>query len=109
MSEEKNVVIETKDEQKCFCQREGFRKFLIIALGTFVGVYTALCLFTALHRPPFMPPAGFNGAYRGGCPCKMIHHHQHHINKAPKFEKADFQKPEKGVKNPAPFEAETDD
>ena len=44
MNEEKNV--ETK-ECNCFCKSEGFRKFLIVALGTFVGVYFALSLFTA--------------------------------------------------------------
>ena len=52
MSEE-NKIVEVK--QECFCQSKGFRKFLTTALGTFVGVYCALSLFAALHKPP-MPP-----------------------------------------------------
>ncbi|MBR2069084.1 MAG: hypothetical protein IJ877_04895 [Candidatus Gastranaerophilales bacterium] len=61
MSEEK--IIEEK-ECKCFCKSEGFRNFLVTALGTFVGVYMALSLFGAIHKPP-MP-----------CHCMMKHHHQ---------------------------------
>ena len=66
MSEEK--IIETK-ECKCFCKSEGFRNFLITALGTFVGVYFALSLFTAIHKPPMpcymkiMPPVQMQGHY----------------------------------------------
>lgn len=111
MSEEQNTVIETKKEHQCFCQSKGFRKFLVTALGTFVGVYAALSLFAALHRPPMMlpQPFGFQGGMRNGCPCKMIHHHQHHMNKAQKFSKEEFQRREKGHNNPAPFEADRED
>lgn len=109
MTEEQKVTIETKEEQKCFCQSKGFRKFLTIALGTFVGVYAALSLFTALHRPPMMPPFAFGqyGGMRNGCPCKMIHH-QHHLDKIQKFDRADFKRHDKGH-NPAPFAVEKDD
>lgn len=81
MSEEKIVETEKK-ECNCFCKSEGFRKFLVTALGTFVGVYMALALFSAIHKPP-MP-----------CPCQFMHpapmqtygHFKHH---------GDFKKPDK--------------
>lgn len=105
MSDEQNVRIETKEEHKCFCQSKGFRKFIVIALGTFVGVYSALCLFTALHRPPMMPPQ-FGMA--PGCPCmrQMIHKHHHHFDKGGNFEKRDNKRFEKEQNQPAPFQAE---
>jgi len=71
MSNEEKIVIESKDE-KCFCKSKGFRKFLTIALGTFVGVYCALSLFTALHKPPMMPMR-YMGFRPAPCPC-MYHH-----------------------------------
>ena len=88
---------ETK-ECNCFCRSEGFRKFLIVALGTFVGVYFALSLFTALHRPPVMPPPypmqyGFHGPMNV-CPVKGFQHH--HFDKMNKHLKGDFQKPNPG-------------
>ena len=54
MTEEMN---EKKEEKKCncICCSEGFRDFLKIALGSFVGVFLALSLFAALHKPPVMP------------------------------------------------------
>ena len=77
MSEE--IKIEEEKKCNCFCQSKGFRKFLTIALGTFVGVYTALCLFTAIHKPPmpvFMPAP---------CPCQQMMHRpnfeHHHFNR----------------------------
>jgi len=55
---EENLTQEVKEtECKCFCKSEGVKKFVIVALGTFVGVYAALSLFAAVHRPP-MPPCG---------------------------------------------------
>ena len=55
MTEE--IKTEVKQEEcKCFCRSEGVKKFAIVALGTFVGVYSALCLFAALHRPPCPGP-----------------------------------------------------
>ena len=77
MNEEK--AIEEK-ECKCFCKSEGFRNFLITALGTFVGVYMALSLFTSIHKPPmpcpchFMNPMQMHGQF--GC-----HKGFHKINK----------------------------
>ena len=90
MSEEnKNVVIETK---KCFCESLLFKEFITKTLAVFVGVFCALSLFSALHRPK-MPP----------CPCiKMmkrppIHHMYHHrgpakFEKYTRMQKADFYK-----------------
>ena len=77
MAEEKNV--ENKEiKHECICHSKGFRKFLTIALGTFVGVYCALSLFAALHRPPMMPPCpcarDFGPRHAVQCPCKCQHH-----------------------------------
>ena len=111
MSDEVKITTETKEEHKCFCQSKGVRKFLVIALGTFVGVYAALCLFTALHRPP-MPPQGFGPGFGAPmppamqCPCR--YHHMHKFNKAFRGDRGDFRKFEKGDKHPAPFEARKD-
>lgn len=55
MSEEK--------ECKCFCKSEGFRKFIITAFGTFAGVYMALSLFSAIHKPPMPCPCHFGFNY----------------------------------------------
>ena len=100
MSDEVKVT-ETieKKECKCFCKSKEFKKFLVVALGTFVGAYCALSLFAALHRPPMMPPQGFH--HRNGCPCKMIKQH-HHFDKMQIPSKGNF----KGHKEaPAPFDA----
>ena len=75
-------------DEKCFCKSKGFKKFLTIALGTFVGVYCALCLFSALHKPPMImgPQGGFGGApIARPCPCKTMHHyHIKHNNLEPR-------------------------
>ena len=98
--------IKTTEEKTCFCQSKGFRKFLTIALGTFVGVYCALSLFAALHRPPMMPPMGPYGFHRGGCPMQMMHH-KHHFDKIGRPDRGDFQKKApKGIERKAPFEAQ---
>ena len=71
MTEEVNVTNEKK-ECNCICQSESFRKFLVVAAGTFVGVYCAMSLFFAIHKPPVpvFPP---QGAFHR-CPCVMMHH-----------------------------------
>ena len=51
MSEENKII----NENKCFCQSPFFKKFSAIALGTFVGGFCALSLFTTLNKPPMMP------------------------------------------------------
>ena len=61
MSDEiRNESQEVKKECKCLCHSEGFKRFLTVALGTFVGVYSALCLFALVHRPPCPPCFGPN-------------------------------------------------
>ena len=46
---------ETK-ECKCMVHCECFKKFLIVSFGSFIGVFFALCLFTAIHKPCCPPP-----------------------------------------------------
>ncbi len=82
---------ETKEmnNNECFCKSKGFRKFLIVTAGTFVGGFCAISLFAALHKPPMMPPqpfmghqpfmmqGGFYGPQHCNCPChkKMMKKH----------------------------------
>lgn len=70
-NENKNETVEIKHE--CWCQSKGFRKFLTIAGGTFVGVFCALSLFAALHKPP-MPPCPFGHAKMMRPPVHCHHH-----------------------------------
>lgn len=98
MSEENvNVTVSQDNQCQCFCKSKGFRKFLTIALGSFVGVYCALSLFCALHKPPMPmhPVGGFYGHHHmikhhgGDCPCKK---HMKKFIKEQKEFKADFEK-----------------
>jgi len=58
--EEKYEKAESEEKEcKCFCKSEGFRNFLTTTLGTFVGVYMALSLFSAIHKPPMPCQHGF--------------------------------------------------
>ena len=108
MSDE--IKTEEKNETKCFCQNKEFRKFLVIALGTFVGAYAALSLFAALHRPPMMPPCPYRMGHMQppiAAPCPY-NHHKHHFDKGFRGDKGEFQKVIKGQKNPAPFDNDRD-
>ena len=83
--------IEPIKNETCFCKSEGFKKFLVVSLGTFVGGFCAISLFAALHKPPMMPmmpmmPRHHMGMHHGGhhmmkhncdCPChkKMMKKH----------------------------------
>ncbi len=59
-------------EHDCICKSKGFRKFLVVALGSFVGVFCALCLFCALHKPPMMMgPYGMQPMF--GMPMAGVH------------------------------------
>jgi len=77
MTEE--IKYEHDHEHECFCKSKGFRKFLTVALGTFVGGFCAISLFCALHKPPMMMgPMGY-GQYgmfapyhNCNCPCHKI-------------------------------------
>ena len=80
MTEENNGVNyeENKVEKReCFCQSKWFRKFLTTALGTFVGVFCALSLFAALHKPP-MPPCPFGYGKMMRPPMHCHHYFNHH-------------------------------
>ena len=91
-------------ETKCFCQNKEFKKFIVIALGTFVGVYAALSLFAATHRPPMMPPCAGGFGMRPPMVMPCPYHHKHgHFDKQFK-DKAEFQKFIKEHKGQAPFE-----
>ena len=97
---------EEKNETKCICQHKGFRKFVVIALGTFVGVYCALSLFAAIHKPPMYTPCRFAGGYgmqppiAAPCPC---YHHRHHFDKFQKPDRGNFVKVIRAKQEPAPF------
>ena len=88
MTEEIKV---TEEKQTCLCQSKGFKKFLIVAGGSFVGVFLALSLFAALHKPP-MPPMPMNPYAFGGPGPQMVrpcHCHHHHFDKG---HRGDFHK-----------------
>lgn len=82
-----NCNVEIKEE-KCLCQSKWFKKFMIIALGSFVGVFLALSLFSALHNPPMMYP----GHYGCPCGCQMMMKHQqhHHFDRGERGPRGDF-------------------
>ena len=77
MTEENKIV---EEQCHCFCKSKGFRKFLIVASGSFVGVFLALSLFSALNKPPMPAPI----------PCPYGYHHMakphhnggHHFDRA---------------------------
>ena len=71
MSEE----IKTTEEKKCFCQSDFFKKFASIALGTFVGGFCAISLFSALNKPPMIPPMPM--MYGGGFHHQIMMNHKH--------------------------------
>ena len=73
MNEENRI--EVKEETcKCICKSEWFRKTLVIALGSFVGVFSALSLFAALHKPPVFKPIPYG--MKRPCQCQMYHFHK---------------------------------
>ncbi len=86
----------TECQHECFCKKR-FKDILVIAIGSFVGVYCALNLFCALHKPPFPPypmmmnPHGAMYAHPGAFK------HHHHFGVPGKF-KGDF-KAQKPVEN----------
>lgn len=84
MSEENKI-----ETHECICQKKGFRKFLIVASGTFVGAFLALSLFAALNKPPIPMPIP--------CPCQYqqtMGHHQ--FDRRPDFGPQRFDKGPRG-------------
>ena len=74
---EENKIETVEVKRECFCQSKGFRKFLVTALGTFVGVFCALSLFAALHKPP-MPHCPFAKGPMMRPAMHCHHHYGHH-------------------------------
>ena len=64
--------IKNQEAKECFCKKR-FKDVIVVAVGTFVGVYCALSLFTAIHRPPCPMMMGFGYHYP-----KSIHYMMHH-------------------------------
>ena len=93
MSEE---IKATEEKDCCVCKLikcESCRKFLIVALGTFVGVFCALSLFAALHKPPVMGPVP-GPQFRHGVPQmeRGFRPHHPHFNKGAMPNKEEFRK-----------------
>ena len=98
MTEEvKNV----EKQSECYCRKRA-KDILTIAIGSFVGVYCALSLFAALHKPHFPKyPVMGGGMYQH----RMMPGHMGHHGFAPRGEKMrpdkfkkDFEAP-KAVEN----------
>lgn len=75
MSEE----LENTAREYCICKTKFFKKFLVIALGSFVGVFCALSLFCFTHRPPMHHMMNFPQMFPpviiqqdGGCKCHKM-------------------------------------
>ena len=58
MSDEK--ILEEKNQCKCgcICHNEFFQRTVAVSIGSFVGVFCAISLFAALHKPPMPCPMG---------------------------------------------------
>ncbi len=107
MTEEQNQEKREQQYCKCICHNEFFQRTVAVAIGSFVGVFCAISLFTALHKPPMpcpirpmhpqmRPPIEHRGhfdRYRGP------HHAQFENNRYEKWEKVkqnkDFKRNEK--------------
>ena len=80
MSNEVNCV-EKEEKECCVCKLircENCKKFLVVALGTFVGVFCALSLFTAVNKP-MMPPTPHPFFNQGAPMIEMTMHRRHHF------------------------------
>ena len=67
MTEEQKELREEK-KCNCLCNSDGFKKFVIVSAGSFVGVFCALSLFAALHKPPMMMPCPYRSMMRPPAP-----------------------------------------
>ena len=83
---EENKIEKKEETCNCICKSKGFRNFIVVATGTFVGVFCALSLFAALHKPP-MQPAPFVGAHM-----RPPMAQPYHFNKYHKMHRGDFHK-----------------
>ena len=55
MSEEIKEEVNAEKQEKCECKGKCIKIFLLGILASFLGCLVALCLFSAVKRPP-MPP-----------------------------------------------------
>ena len=77
MTEEIKTEIKTETKEcNCICQSQAFKNILTIATGSFIGVFCALSLFAALHKPPMPAPCPFKGPMRP--PMMQPHHFDRH-------------------------------
>lgn len=83
---EQDVKNEVKKECNCCC-KEFLKKVGVIALGTFIGVYSGLSLFAVTHKPKFNAPIHYQIPYGGHH--MHNHHHGHHVM-GPKHFNGDF-------------------
>ena len=85
-------MTEEQHNCECVCMSKGFRKFLIVTCGSFIGVFFALCLFGSIYKLP-MPPMPIYPGYHHECHCMDHHgdfHHKKHFKghkPSPKFDK----------------------
>ena len=77
MGEEIKKEIQEEIRKECFCKSELFQRTLAVTVGSFIGVFCAMNLFFALHKPPMMP-----------------HHHYHHHFKQQMHKGWDMQRPD---------------
>ena len=99
--------IKKDEEKKCCCvcnfvKSENCQKFLIVAFGTFVGMFCAMSLFFAIHKPPMMHHGHH---FKPGEP-QMAHPMMHHkdFKKHGKFEKGWWGMPEPNFDEQLPAE-----
>ena len=67
----KNENEKTREKYFYLDKKEVFR-FLSVVGASFIGALLALCVFTALHKPP-MPPMGHRLMPPRPCPMKFMH------------------------------------
>ena len=92
MSEE---IKAAEEKDCCVCKLikcESCRKFLIVALGTFVGAFCALSLFAALHKPPMMGMQQAHQFRHGGPQMERGFRPHHHFNHGAMPNKESFKK-----------------
>lgn len=70
MSEEIKEEVNVQKQEKCKCTGKCIKVFLLGILASFLGCLIALCLFSAIKRPP-MPPKVMRF---GPPPVQQIHH-----------------------------------
>lgn len=86
MAEENKTEIQT-ETCNCICKTKGFRNFIVVATGSFVGVFCALSLFAALHKPPMPMHYPTHGPYMRPPMTQPYHLNRHNIGPRSDFYK----------------------